>query len=457
MGKRSRGKHAESSSKDAKVSTKSEPPRKPQKPQPADEGPSEGRWHLPSAGVGEREVDGVMRVAPEIEAMQKGGPQIISKRDVEAAREQNRWRETRASRHRRGWEPEPVSEHPSSPVAPEELPEEANEYIPGGASPDVVAAAVRAVLMAADPDEPAEVTRAAVEKARRATTVAARAQTAALMAAMAEAEAAAAAEAEAIAAAAPKEEPKKLSAADRARAAVENEPHSPSWNGSTYVDGREHHYCGPDFPCQMESPCNPSIRTLWEKGIPVTPDTTPKRNPFSGPIRALFGIKQSEESKQKYRKPAFVESIRVGNTASTTFYEEPKPVSSKKKSQSSDRIDMAKAGGEDERVECNTMRRLRRFWGFWTYYGGKMGLRRGVIVSRSEESFVIERTIADREMDRVISEEAAADLAAHQAARNLAASACYPVGESNVEMAQVVNKADSSAQSTKGNEEARED
>ena len=86
-----------------------------------------------------------------------------------------------------------------------------------------------------------------------------------------------------------------------------------------------------------------------------------------------------------------------------------------------------------------------------------MGLRRGVIVSRSEESFVIERTIADREMDRVISEEAAADLAAHQAARNLAASACYPVGESNVEMAQVVNKADSSAQSTKGNEEARED
>ncbi|KFY07241.1 hypothetical protein V491_08543, partial [Pseudogymnoascus sp. VKM F-3775] len=102
----------------------------------------------------------------------------------------------------------------------QEIPEEANEYTPSGAaSPDMISAAR------------AEATSKKESEVR--------------------AEAAAASRI-----AAPRTGPKP-SAAERARAAVENEPHSPSWNGSTYIDGREHHYCGSDFPCQMEPPCSP--------------------------------------------------------------------------------------------------------------------------------------------------------------------------------------------------------
>ena len=96
-----------------------------------------------------------------------------------------------------------------------------------------------------------------------------------------------------------------------------------------------------------------------------------------------------------------------------------------------------------------------------------MGGRRRVILPKSEDSTVVAERLEDREMRN----ETAEGMAVATAARNLAAAACYPVGESNVETAKPVGMADSSAQTTtkinkkadsntqttKSDEKARED
>lgn len=296
-------------------------------------------------------------------------------------------------------------------TATQETPEEANEYTPSGAaSPDMIETA----RVEAPSKKGAEV----------------RVETAA---------AAAAEEAEASRIAAPTTGPK-LSAAERARVAVENEPHSPSWNGSTYIDGREHHYCGSDFPCQMEPPCSPSIRDLWEKGVPVTPEgPPPSRSPFIAPARAFFGKKQTWPPEPRYRKPVSVESIRVGNTADTTIVHQPIPVTP-----SPDRA--REKEKERARGGCKTMRGLRKVWGFST--GGKAGPRREVTVARSQENLVMAQRLGDREA----AEEVRGRMTASEAAANLAAPACYPVGESTVQTAEVVEEAGSGTQTMRNNE-----
>ncbi|KFY89807.1 hypothetical protein V500_05455, partial [Pseudogymnoascus sp. VKM F-4518 (FW-2643)] len=498
MGKQWRAPEKQEGSDDVKVAAGSRPPRKPD----GDGfglGPVDGSgryWCLPPAGVGERDVGGVICVDPEIEKAMRTtmppacgiavwdykegfqwmeSPVLDQGAESEREREQSRWRgtRTRVSRLRRGVSGN-LLEAASSAETLEEVPEEANEYTPSGAAPPEMIAAARAQAVARAEEEARaeEATRAEgatraeeaarVEAAARAEE-ATRAEAAARLEAAARKEAEARAEsapaaAEAEPQAAPTEAAKQLSAAERARAAVENEPHSPSWNGSTYIDGREHHYCGPDFPCQMEPQCNPSIRDLWDKGVPMTPDgTPPKRSPFGGPMRALFSFKkQPGQPEQKYRKPACVQSIRVGNTADTTIIEEARAERRAETPQafrrSADRVNRNRAN-ETERDECNTMRRLRRFWGFWTYYGGKMGGRRRVMVPKSEDSAVVAERLEDREMRN----ETAEGMAVATAARNLAAAACYPVGESNVETAKPVGKADSNTQTTKSDKKARED
>ncbi|OBT65281.1 hypothetical protein VE03_04677 [Pseudogymnoascus sp. 23342-1-I1] len=465
----------DSAKDDVKTATGQEKPRK-QESQKKDAGPVVDythEWMLPSAGVGEWCVAGVIRVDPSIEeAMRTTRPSYktdpVSTRFLTRAgreareardrleregesemaretremlerldRERARWREGgevggervgeswwRGARRRvsrlRGRGEGSVGSSPegnASAETLEEVPEEANEYTPSGAtSPEMIAEAQ------------------------------AQARAAAARAAEAELKIAPETTPEAAPGPAPKEVLKHISAAEKARAAVENEPHSPGWNGSTYIDGREHHYCGPDFPCQMEPPCNPSIRDLWDKGVPVTPDEAPpKRTPFSVPVRALLGgKKQPWPPEPKYRKPACVQSIRVGNTADTTIIDEPESGCNLGSfAVEEDRVVTPNERGEPERAEGTTMRRLRKFWGFWTYYGGKVGGSRRVIVAKSEESVVV--------TERVEPDE---DITASRAAANLAASACYPVGESTVETAKPIERVDSGIQTPEGNEGA---
>ncbi|KFY61868.1 hypothetical protein V496_04854 [Pseudogymnoascus sp. VKM F-4515 (FW-2607)] len=453
------------SSKDVKTATERERPRKPRKSSKSCDAdiPSDTPhgWRLPSAGVGERCVNGVICVDPAIEeAMRNSWPPVVKepepeefaiireREEVERAervrerrdalrRERERGREERqrkeAERERRDGdgeedvEADQVAETErreswwrgarrrvsklggkgsgSAGSSPEEVPEEANEYTPSrAASPDmIVEARTRAAAAPTAEAEPGPAPGIA-----------------------------------------PREIPKHISAAEKARALVENEPHSPGWNGSTYVDGREHHYCGLDFPCQMEPQCNPSIRDLWDKGVPVTPDLSPKRAPFGAPVRALLGIKkQPWPPEPKYRKPACVQSIRIGNSADTTIIDEPlEGCNLGSFAVEADRVPTPDERGEAEKAESGTMRRLKKFWGFWTYYGGKMaGSRRPVIMAQSEESFVV------AEPDQGIT--------ASRAAANFAASACYPVGESTVETAKPIERVDSGTQTPEGNEEAK--
>ncbi|OBT94112.1 hypothetical protein VE01_06985 [Pseudogymnoascus verrucosus] len=458
---------------DVKTSTGTEPPREPKGPQREDDGHVVngnrliGDWSLPSAGVGEYiDSNGAIRVPYEIEQAMRNTPapphmkwtadKVMSemRREEEERREaeeqrlretegervaetdaekEERWGMERRRRVARGWvrgsgggrggsgNAGPEHEDPEE----EELPEEANEYTPSGAvSPEMIAA-VRARLQVKWAEEAA----AAAERAAEREAAAARSEAAAREAA------AVLAAAEPALDPAPTDVARKIKAAEMARKAVENEPHSPGWNGSTYVDGREHHYCGPDFPCQMEPACDPSIKEIWEKGLPIDPEEmpSPKRLSFTEPVRALFGFRKSGQPEMKYRKPVSIQSIRVGNSAETAVLDEPRsntpPGSGRKPSP---------AGGDAERGDCRTMRGLKKVWGFWTSFGGKMG-RRGVVVTKSEESI----SVVQGEDDTDMRYEAAEAIAASAAATNLAASACYPVGESTVETAQVVQMTES--------------
>ncbi|OAF59629.1 hypothetical protein VC83_03980 [Pseudogymnoascus destructans] len=464
----------EGEKEDVKTATGSEPPRKPKGPRREEDGHLVngnrliGDWMLPSAGVGEwMDSEGNMRVPYEIEEAMRNTPapvfmrRSIDRMESELVREaeeerlrheqmlretegervaetdqekEERWEMERRRRIARGWvcgggggggggggeleDGEPYEE---------EEPEEANEYTPSGAAPPEMIAAARARAEARWAEarwaEEARAERVAARKAAaRRAEVAAR-EAAAVLAAAEPALDPAATEAA-----------RRLKAAERARKAVENEPHSPSWNGSTYIDGREHHYCGPDFPCQMEPVCDPSIKEIWEKGLPIAPDEMPpKRVSFTGPMRALFGFKKGQPV-QKYRKPVSIQSIRVGNSAETTVIEEPRsdaPLGSGRRT--------SRAGGEAEKGDRRTMRGLRKVWGFWTHFGGKMGGRRGVVVTKSEESL----PVAEGEEDTDMRYNVADAIAASAATANLAASACYPVGESTVETAKVVERTDS--------------
>ncbi|OBT86373.1 hypothetical protein VE02_03782 [Pseudogymnoascus sp. 03VT05] len=483
MGKRGE-KEGKEKSEDVKTATGSEPPRKPKGPRRLDDGHLVngrrlmGDWQLPSAGVGERmNSDGTIGVDPGIEKAMRNTPYPAYMkwtaekrvRELELERiEEDRLRNERILRETQGervaetdaekqarWGMEsrrrlaqfggggrgggggaagPEHEDPVE----EDLPEEANEYTPSGAAPPEMIAAAKARAEARRAAEASTVLATAREEAAAREAETARETAAALEVSAREAAAALVAAAPALDPA-PTVAAKKLAAAEKARAAVENEPHSPSWNGSTYIDGREHHYCGPDFPCQMEPVCDPSIKEIWDKGLPVTPDEMPrpKRASFTGPMRALFGIKNSGQPEQKYRKPVSIESIRVGNSAETTVIEEPRsdtpPGSSRKTSRTSD---------EAERGDCKTMRGLKKVWGFWTSVGGKMGRRRGVVVTKSAESL----PVVQGEDDADVRYDPADDMAVTAAVTNLAASACYPVGESTVETAKVVGEADSGAE-----------
>ncbi|KFY18813.1 hypothetical protein V493_08323 [Pseudogymnoascus sp. VKM F-4281 (FW-2241)] len=342
-----------------------------------------------------------------------------------------------------------MHEAASSAETLEELPEEANEYTPSQAAPPEMIAAARARALAANAARQEE-GRAAAEAeatARReeelvAEVTALRKEEREVEAAAVAVAIAAEAEEEATGTAAPMEKPERISDADKARAAVENEPHSPSWNGSTYIDGREHHYCGPDFPCQMDTQCDPSIRELWDRGYPVAPDAPPKRSALGGPMRSLFGMrKRPEQPEQKYT-PVSVECIRVGNSATTIFSKATEPVILEDSTNEGAREN----GGARE--GCRTMRGLRKFWGFWSNPGSKMGSRRGVIVTKSEDSLVVAERLGDRQLMDEPTESMASATAT--AAKNLAAAACYPVGESTVETAQPIQRVDSGTEMADG-------
>jgi hypothetical protein len=509
MGKRSEGgeEAGEGSGEgreDVKTATGSEPPRGPQGPRGPEDGKElMGEWSLPSAGVGERmDNHGVMRVAPEIEDAMRNTPApavylrrivvpdeededeidpdpVARARDIEwwegvtrMLNEESRSRHRRR-RRRRGGSGGGGGGGPNGAPGEEEYewvedgPEEANEYTPSGAAPAEMVAesmarargramsarrrAERAEAVAREEAEAREEEAGIAAAAAAAMAEAARREEATAREEAASRVEAAAREAAAVLAAArppldatTSEAARKLQAAERARAAVENEPHSPSWNGSTYIDGREHHYCGPDFPCQMEPVCEPSIKEIWEKGLPVPPEEMPppKRSSFTGPMRALFGFKKG--AAEQKRKPVSIESIRVGNSAETKVIAEPRsatPPGSGRKASS--------ARGEAERGDCKTMRGLKKVWGFWTYFGGKMGVRRGVVVTKSDESLPVVQGVDDTDVVRC--DPAEAD-AASTAPTKLVASACYPVGESTVETAKVVKRTDSGTEIIEGTE-----
>ncbi|KFY08852.1 hypothetical protein V492_05856 [Pseudogymnoascus sp. VKM F-4246] len=394
------------------------PPRKKQDGYFTDEDVNGDCWKLPSAGVGERIVDGKIRLDPEIEErIRTTGPVMNPKFGMmerypgELDLAQARWREARRRmlrqrierRVRKGYDVSHMSDdpgHPNDPQSeesetdipgPDSEPEEANEWTPSaGLPPDAIAYLRKLHIRARELEEEKRVAgeRAKVERERElAERIAADRERAERNAIRTAVEVAQAEQAQQIAKAAhPKvRRDPKPTAAERARAAVENEPHSPSWNGSTYIDGREHHYCGSDFPCQMSPRCEPSIQELWERGVPVRSQHQQTRSPFLGPVRALFGGRKMPAP--RYKKPISVESIRVGNSAATTIVEAPQETV----------VEEEKGKG---RGECRTKRGLKKFWSFWTFGGAKGGSRRGVIVSRSQDNVVVTEPLANRSVTR---------------------------------------------------------
>ncbi|KFY42363.1 hypothetical protein V495_04552, partial [Pseudogymnoascus sp. VKM F-4514 (FW-929)] len=335
---------------------------------------------------------------------------------------------------------------PDPPDLWELLPEEANEYMPSMAAPPemLAAAAARvgkkpAIMPMSHASQKAAQKRALEREARTEALREAhrKVQREVQKETQREAEKKARKDAEKEA---QKEAQKKLTPAERAKSAVENEPHSPGWNGSTYIDGREHHYCGPDFPCQMEPVCSPSIRDLWDKGYPITPtETSSRRISFMGPVRALFGMKKPPPEPQYYKPAQTIQSIRVGNTADTTIIREcPASIPSE-------------ISGEEKKDERTATRRFRKLFGFGTSSGGKKRSSSGVAVASSQESIMAAESIKSTEGD-----DAAESVAASVAARNLAASQSFPVGESNVATAKTNEKVDSNVWTTKNNGEGKE-
>lgn len=166
---------------------------------------------------------------------------------------------------------------------------------------------------------------------------------------------------------------------ERAEAAEPNDVHPPDWNGSTYVDGREMHYCGPDFPCKLERKCVPSVAELRDKGIPVTPKEERKGSVLGRPVRALFGGKKRPE--QEFRRPSSVEVIRYGESVTRFIVEE----SVSPDVESRGEVNVAHGADGGVKGEGSGKRKWRRWWASWRDHGGKMGWRRRIMVERADE------------------------------------------------------------------------